>query len=72
MKKSPRVTPTYVRLAIERIKELTHDDEAAHSCEDALHQDVLRAIADHECQEPELCAKMALESAEIDFARWCA
>ena len=48
------------------------DDEQAHSMEDELHQDVLRAIADKKCKNPSACAAEALKTQDIDFARWCA
>jgi hypothetical protein len=54
------------------ILEAASDDEAAHGMEDALHQDVLRAIADGKCDDPAGCAKAALGTRRIEFARWCA
>lgn len=47
------------------------DDEVAHSCEDAIHQAVLRAIADGAPNAKEL-AEAALKTLRFTFARWCA
>lgn len=52
-------------------KAMGWDDELAHSMEDALWEDVLRAIADGAPNAAEL-AKAALATKELDFARWCA
>ncbi len=54
------------------IKECASDDEAAHVYEDTLHQDVLRAIAKGECDNPASCAMAALMTLKINFDRWCA
>lgn len=48
------------------------DNEAAHSAEDKLHQDVLKAIANGECEDPAACAQQALMTQGIDFERWYA
>ncbi len=48
------------------------DAEAAHSEEDFLYEDVLRAIATGTCIDPQACAALALESGKIDFNRWYA
>ena len=55
-----------------RIIEATRgDDETAHSLEDRLHGEVLRAIADGIDNAQELATE-ALKTAQIDFCRWCA
>lgn len=62
-----------VRKVIERIKEAgPHDDAKAHSIEDDLHQEVLKAIAERRvtavgCIE---LATEALKTLEIEFGRW--
>lgn len=59
---------------IERVKQIEairHDDEVAHSMEDDLYRDVLRAIAGGEIDGHELAAE-ALKVEKIKFARWCA
>lgn len=66
------MTAEIVRRRVQDIRECAGDDEAAHSMEDQLHQDVLQSIADFECDSPYVCAKLALETKAIDFARWCA
>ena len=60
---------------LDRLREITAmagDDEVAHSAEDRLHQDVLKAIADGSAESPENLARLALETRKIDFARWYA
>ena len=54
------------------IRASANDDEAAHGMEDALHKQVLQAIADGWCDNPAECAAAALETKHITFARWCA
>lgn len=54
------------------IQALADDPEVAHSCEDALHSDVLAAIAQGACDDPAACAAAALTTQAIDFPRWCA
>lgn len=61
-----------VEHAIAKIDSCKGDDEAAHSYEDDLHMDVLRAIADGEAESPVEMAALALTTKDIDFARWCA
>jgi hypothetical protein len=53
---------------VEAIRSEADDAEVAHGMEDALHQDVLKFLAD---QGNEL-AKAALLTWEISFPRWCA
>lgn len=55
---------------VKAIKELAHDDEAAHAAEDALYCDVLKAIANNTCEDPQSCAKEALRTNQINFDRW--
>lgn len=61
-----------VRERLEEIKTLANDSEAAHSREDGLYFDVLRAIADGETDDPAGLAAEALKTLGIDFDRWCA
>lgn len=62
-----------VEKRIEEIKTKVaeHDDEGAHSSEDALHEEVLRAIAAGATNAQDLAA-MALTTLQLDFCRWCA
>ena len=46
------------------------DDPAAHEAEDALHEGVLRAIADGTAEDPAAMAALALQTTELDFSRW--
>ena len=48
-----------------------HDDEAKHSAEHALHQEVLLAIAQGH-PDAQMLARAALETNDGDFARSCA
>jgi len=65
------VNPHDIMERVVDIKRIAGDDERAHSEEDKLHQDVLRAIADG-APNSSLLARAALETCDLDFARWCA
>lgn len=56
---------------LDEIRRYAYDDEKAHSLEDDLRSDVLRAVADGHPDSAAL-AKLALTSALIPFKRWCA
>lgn len=58
-----------VRERVKRIADIAHDDEAAHSAEDQLYEDVLKRIANG-CTEPEKLAREALKTKKFDFGRW--
>lgn len=60
-----------VKDLVEYINTIAYDDERAHSMEDALHQDVLKAIAEGATNGIELATE-ALKTKEIEFNRWCA
>ena len=53
------------------IAAMTGDEEAAHSAEDNLHADVLRAIADG-ARNGRALAREVLKTEDLDFRRWCA
>lgn len=57
---------------VEAIRAVAHDDEQAHGMEDSLRGDVLAAIVLGECDDPALLAAAALQTDDIEFARWCA
>ena len=57
---------------VESIKACAADDERAHSMEDALYGALLSAIAEGRCVDPAACAKAALATQKISFARWYA
>lgn len=58
--------------AVSKVYALRDDPEAAHAAEDKLHQMVLGKIAAGMCDDAEGCARQALMTQGIDFARWCA
>lgn len=65
------MTVDEVRDEVASIRRIARDDEAAHASEDALHQNVLDAIANGADNPAEL-AREALATQDIKFARWCA
>lgn len=65
------MTPQDVQARVARVEAMAGDDGGAHSEEDRLYQDVLRAIAEGSPDAAAL-ASVALRTAEVDFARWCA
>jgi regulator of protease activity HflC (stomatin/prohibitin superfamily) len=67
-----RVTVEEIQKRLDYIRKIRGDDETAHTVEDELRADVLRAIAEGRCEDPAACAAEALKSADIQFARWCA
>jgi hypothetical protein len=65
------MTVEQVKALVAEIERTAGDDEAAHGLEDALHRQVLEAIANGAPNGMEL-AREALATVKIDFARWCA
>jgi hypothetical protein len=65
------LTVEMVRARIERLKVVARDSEAAHEEEDAIHDDVLRAIAAG-ADDAVALATEALKTLDIDFSRWYA
>ena len=61
-----------IQRRIDAIRGAAGDDERAHCLEDDLHQDVLRAIAAGNCENPKECAAAALRTLGLNFSRWCA
>lgn len=58
---------------VQAVMDASHnDDGVAHSMEDDLHRDVLRAIARGQCEDPRGCAEQALLTAHLKFTRGCA
>lgn len=57
---------------IDDIKQSSDDDESAHAKEDQLREEILQAIASGWCEDPREYASLALTTADIRFARWCA
>ena len=66
------ITAQLVRDRVEQIRLSAGDDEAAHSMEDSLREDLLQAIAHGTCEDPRECAIEALKTNAIEFERWCA
>ena len=69
----PDVTLTAEDIArrLADIHAVQDDDEVAHGKTDALHRDVLAAIAAG-APDAALLAAAALRTETLDFARWCA
>lgn len=65
------MTLAEIERRIADIEAMRADDESAHSAEDDLRADVLRAIADGAADAAAM-AKLALTTDRIEFARWCA
>jgi len=61
-----------VRDRVARIADIASDDAKAHSNEDDLYIDVLKAIANHKGGNPARLAQEALKTQSIEFSRWCA
>lgn len=67
------MTPQEVERRVKALGSLVRDGEAFHVAEDELYSDVLRAIANGNCEDPALCAGFALGSQDIvGGRRWCA
>lgn len=64
------MTPDAVRQRVAAIEAVASDDEQAHGLEDELYRELLEAIANDTCQEPRLCAAIALRTQLVQFARW--
>ena len=64
--------PATVAAAVAVVAAAAHDPEVAHSCEDDLMRQVLTAIARGQCADPPECARLALQTMDLDFPRWCA
>lgn len=57
-----------VETRLEEIRALAHDDEAAHSREDKLWEDVLRAIEEMQCGRGSELARAALDTTLVKFS----
>lgn len=69
-----RIDVAWVRAKVREIEKYAQkgDPEAAHSEEDDLYEEVLKAIAEKRCISPRRCAEAALSTKLSDFPRWCA
>ncbi len=69
------MSPEEVKRRVAEVADLAivaDDDERAHGAEDSLYADLLRAIADGTCADPQRCAQLALETQTFGFSRWSA
>lgn len=66
------MTEDELQQRVDALRELHGDDEMAHSQEDEIWADVLRAIASGYGASPMRLAQIALTTREIKFCRWYA
>lgn len=68
------MTTDEARQRIEDIKAHVHANrfDSAHSMEDELWMDVLKAFADGTTDDPAALARIALETFDIEFPHWYA
>lgn len=59
-----------VEARVRAIADTAEDPEVAHTLEDELYLDLLRAIATGECRNPRDAALAAIQAAHLDFPRW--
>jgi len=60
-----------VKIRTANIAASQFDDEAAHSMEDDLYEDIIRSIAAGLCDDPIAVCTEAIKTKTIEFARWC-
>jgi hypothetical protein len=75
------MTPEQAQHNIDRLKEISDDDERAHSFEDEMYINFVNTIADldkrtdftfFDLAELINAAKIIVQSRDLEFARWCA
>lgn len=66
------MTIEQVQRRLAEIEGIKGDAEKAHGKEDQLFTDVLRSIANGNCDDPIAVCHEALKSLKIDFPHWCA
>lgn len=71
------ITLAEAQAAVQQIRDIASDDEAAHGHEDQLREQVLRAIAQLPLTAAGMkhareLARVALQTSDIEFDRWCA
>lgn len=66
------MTMEEIEKAVQHIREIAGDDEAAHGREDELHVTFIRHVADTACGELAKKARRVLTTSKIRFSRWCA
>ena len=60
-----------VRMAVRAIRDEQANYDAAHCDEDSLYEKVLRAIARGTAEDVQGCARAALRTKTLKFARHC-
>lgn len=66
------VTPEWVTAQRLNIAKHSGDAERAHAYEDDLYERIIQSIADGQCEEPQVCCKIAIKTKDLNFSRWCA
>lgn len=66
------MTLEMIRDKVEHIREISGDDERAHSNEDSLREDFIKYVAESGNKKLSEMANEILKTNKIDFARWCA
>lgn len=70
--KKKNLTVEDVKARVKEIKEkVKNDPNLAHSMEDNLFEDVLKAIAKEKCDDPAALAKEAVKTTKFKFERMC-
>jgi hypothetical protein len=67
-----KLTLEKIKKTIKYIESVADDSEKAHSVEDLLYYDFVRAVANEDCEDIVICAKEILKTYDIKFLRWCA
>lgn len=65
-----KMTVADIEARVEAIKPMIYDGEKAHTMQDELYEDVLKAISERNCVHAQECAKTALKVKKLDFSRW--
>lgn len=67
------ITEVQARVAhIDTLHTAYRDNEATHTAVDELYLDVIRAIANGTCDDPQACCAAAVEAEAVAFVRWVA
>lgn len=67
-----KFTKKIIREKIKQIEQISNDDEAAHSHEDALYSGFIESLSKHDYKKKEIkeMAKLIMKTKKISFARW--
>ena len=69
------MTLKQIKKRIKKIKDMSSDDECAHSEEDLLREDFIKYISEisrYDLDGINYKAELILSTNDIKFARWCA